>query len=264
MRAVVADSKVGLSRVRPWSIKNAPDKGAIMFKSRFCAVVAAILLLCAFSVQAAPITFNFRFESPTNAAQAVGSITFESTLLPNPGSANIALPDPAVLALSVTISGATAGNGTFTLADFCQINWDTNTATLDFNQQLVGQSTPDEPWGTTYPTGTTLPMSGDFNLLSQCGPPPGASAAYGAGSTTAPNATNGTPAPNGVWWFTLRPGNGNNNGTADPDDMQLVSMIQAGAAPVTTAVPALDARMLLLLAALMAAGGLLAMRRRQA
>lgn len=94
---------------------------------------------------AAPVTLSFTYAN--GAATAVGSITLETTLLNNPGTNLLVLPSPAVLALSVTVSGASAGNGTFGIADFVRVDFDTSGATLDFTQNLVGQSTPGETWG---------------------------------------------------------------------------------------------------------------------
>lgn len=181
--------------------------------------------------QAAPVTFDFTFSSEFNNAQAVGSITFDDAQLQNPGDNSFHPPYLAVLALNVTVSGATAGNGTFTLDDFCEVNFDTNGGTLDFSQELVGQPTNEDPWGSSQ-------LSGDFSL--------GACTPNDAGAPTATEV------------FELMP-----DDDADPSGdnvMRLVSMTPSSSAPVT--VPTLGWQALLLLAGLMGLFGLWTVRRR--
>ncbi len=164
-------------------------------------VISGILFLGVIGiVGAAPITFDFTFsgQSQGNSAIATGFITVtDVTLIPNPslGDMQVNLPNPDISALSVTVSGATSGNGTFGLADFDYIYWDTNGVALDFNQELVGQPTLNDPWGTSSGLG------GDFNLFA-----------------IAP------PAPRGVEHFAL----GANNGGGD--EMLLTSMRARGVA----------------------------------
>jgi hypothetical protein len=173
---------------------------------------------------ASPITFNFSYAG--QGATAVGSITFESTLIANPGINDFSLPNPAVLALTVTVSGASTGNGTFGIGSFDGINFDTGGATLNFAQDLVGQATPGGPWGT--PSG----CCGDFNLF-----------------------TSGPPAPNGVFFFTL---------AADDGDAAVMTIKHV--TPATTVapaqIPALEHWKLGLLALLVAAIGIVLLRRR--
>lgn len=178
--------------------------------------VAICLLLLGSVANATPMTFHFTFQSSTSAAQAVGSITFEATLLPNPGCTDFSLPNPTVLALNVTVTGASSGNGTFTLSDFSDVAWCTYGATLDFNRELVGQPTSGDPWGT--PSGN----GGDFNLFGNA------------------------PAPNGEWYFTLCADGGSE------DCMELATMRLGAAA----AAPALDGwGLILLVTTLIAVGG---------
>lgn len=168
-------------------------------------------------------------------ANAQGSITFESTLLPNPGGTQFNLPNPAVLALTVTVTGASSGNGTFTLADFSAVYWDTGGATLDFNSQMVGQNTPGSPWGTPGGCGGFQgpANAGDFNLIGDFMDFP--------------------TVPVGQDCFTLV-----TDGGAE-DVMGLTSMQLTAAAAPTTPVPSLNAWMLAALAGMLglAAAGLL-------
>lgn len=206
--------------------------------------LTAMLLLAslAATASAAPITFPFRFVDPASTAQAVGSITFEDTLLANPGLNEFSLPNPAVLALTVTVSGSAAGDGSFGIADFDEVVFDTNGGTLDFSSQLVGQATTGGSWGT--PDGN----SGDFNLLSG-GAPKGAER-Y-ADQPNTPGGAN-TP-PNGVFFFTL----GANGGNDEP--MVLTAMGGNGSAPATLPI---GPGAWLALAGLIALGGLVVLRRR--
>ncbi len=192
---------------------------------------------------AAPLTLQFTFDDPASTAQAVGSITFEDTLLQNPGVNDFTLPDPAVLALNVTVSGSASGNGTFTLADFTGVVFDTDGGTLNFGSQLVGQPTSDSSWG--IPDGN----SGDFNLFSG---QPTAPSRYPT-QTAAPTGSN-LP-PDGVFYFTL----GANGGSGEP--MELVGMSVAGAAAAPATLP-IGRSAWLALASLLGLAGLLAFRRR--
>lgn len=217
--------------------------------NRFFAFSACCLFAAA--AQASPITFNFTYSganitppppalaSPKypnapkaasgNSAVITGSVTFESTLLPNPGVLDVNLPNPAVLALNVTVTGASAGNGTYGLSDFAGIVFNTGGGTLDFNQPLIGQPTSTSTWGALPSSGE----AGDFNL-------------FGLGS---PNS-----APIGEDYFTLCTNGGSGDCT------QLVSAINAAAASATPT-PALSTWTLAALAGLLALAGFIGLRR---
>jgi hypothetical protein len=214
-----------------------------MKKSLILASAATLLVSLASSAFAAPITFPFRFADPTGPAQAVGSITFESTLLVNPGANDFFLPDPAVLALDVTVSGSIAGNGSFGITDFNEVVFDTAGGTLDFGSQLVGQPTSGGPWGT--PDGS----SGDFNLFVS-----GGTRAAGERYPSASVVPNGVAAPpNGNFFFTL----GANGGAGE--NMVLTAM----GAPVPPPMLPIGRNALLLMAGLLGLGGVLVLRRRK-
>lgn len=213
------------------------------------AAAAVFLLLVSSVASAAPITFNFAWSGATlgNNARATGFITFESTLLPNPGNAFYTLPSAAVTNLSITVTGAAAGNGTFGLASFNGVTWETNGATLDLGRQLVGQPTPELPWGT--PTGNG--EGGDFNLFSG-GQGVRPTERYAA--RTPDGVVN--PAPTGVLYFRLAA----NGGTGD--NMVLTSFAPSGAGQSFFAnVPATNGFGLAALAAMLALAGVLAARR---
>lgn len=119
-----------------------------------------------------------------NAAVATGTITLDDAILLNPGLNDLFGNPGYVTSFSITVSGASSGNGSWNLADYSEIAWLTDTA-LDLSQELVGQPTSMDPWGTSQPGGT----GGDFNLFD--GP---------AGS------------PQGTFFFELT----TNNGSGDP------------------------------------------------
>ncbi|RZI81599.1 MAG: PEP-CTERM sorting domain-containing protein [Rubrivivax sp.] len=142
-----------------------------IFSQRLTWLAAFTLsFLASATASAAPITFKFEFDGTPfhNTAKAVGWVTFEETTLANSWSDGSSfryhVKEPAeVLDLDLTVTGATTGNGHFTLPDFGLVFWQTN-GTLDFNQPLVGQPTHDAPWATTADF-----YSGDFNLRSSAG-----------------------------------------------------------------------------------------------
>jgi len=108
-----------------------------------------------------------------NNATATGQITLDLTTLPNPGGPAYDMY-PDIVSMSLTVSGAISGNGTWSRSDLAPISnlgtytyWDTGGVALDMNQQLVGQPTTGSPWGT--PDG----LSGDFNFFFTNGGPIG-------------------------------------------------------------------------------------------
>lgn len=210
-------------------------------------LLTGAFLLTAFAgtAVAAPITFPFSFVDPGSTARADGSITFEDSLLPNPGSSFFDLPNPAVLALNVTVTGSASGNGSFTINDFTGVVFDTAGATLDFGIQLVGQPTGGGPWGT--PDG----FSGDFNLFSGGGK---GAARY---TPTQPSPSGSNLPPNGYFYFTLGA-----NGGVD-EQMVLTAMGGNGGPPAAaaTALP-ISKGVLILMAGLLGLGAVVTLRRR--
>jgi hypothetical protein len=213
---------------------------------------AALLLLVASVANAAPITFNFTWSGASlgNNARATGFITFERTLLANPGNNGFALPNAAVTNLSITVTGAAAGNGTFPLAAFTTVVFETNGGTLDLTRQLIGQPTTQLPWGTpTDSLGMQAGDGGDFNLFG--GAPDGVSR-YAARAPAGVVA----PAPVGVNYFRLAANGGQG------DNMLLTSFAPAGQGTGFFAnVPATNAWGIAALAGLLALAGAFAARR---
>lgn len=196
------------------------------------------IVFLAGSAQAAQQTFHFRFEDTVSGAQAVGTITMDPALV----SSNVVFPSPAVTALSVTVTGSTGGDGTFTLADFASMIFDTGGGTLDFSRELVGQPTS---LGRVWGPGSN--GSGDFNLFG---------ATCGGAPATAPAGVPAAQAPVGVDPFLLAAENGT---CTAQEQMELTSFAPAAAA--STAVPALGPRGMLALFGLLLLAAALVRRR---
>jgi hypothetical protein len=105
-----------------------------------------------------------------NTATATGTITLNLADIVNPG-ATFQSVTPFVTDFTITIAGASSGNGTFNFPDF---NGPANlggfylvtAGMLNFTNQLVGQPTPGGPWGSTNDGST-----GDFNVFSNFSDP---------------------------------------------------------------------------------------------
>lgn len=180
--------------------------GSLGLSKRRVAALAALALVAflgaAPSAQADYI-FNCTWSgvSNGNSASATGTIAFKTGLPANPDSSPTTYAMGSdITALSVTVTGASAGNGTFTMGDFTYAYWNTMGSTLDFGRELVGQSIgPGVTWGTAHDG-----SAGDFNLFAAA-----------------------APAPNGTTYFQLT------SNASDGDAMYLTSMI-AVPEPTTT------------------------------
>jgi hypothetical protein len=130
---------------------------------RIALLGAAVLagLLVAVPAQAAPIlSFDLDWSGAPfgNGATATATLNIDAALLSNPGFSL----DTPFSDFSITVSGATIGNGTFTSSggDFASIFLDIPGAlALDLTMELIGQATTFGPWG---PAGG----NGDFNVFS--------------------------------------------------------------------------------------------------
>lgn len=103
-------------------------------------------------------TLNLVWQSPSGAS-ATGSITLDTDQVPQNGEGQ--QPLAGVQSLTVTISGAGAGNGTFTKTEITGVRF-YSMGPLDFSKELFGQAMGDTllPFGTAAADG----MAGDFNL----------------------------------------------------------------------------------------------------
>lgn len=115
-------------------------------------------LFSANSAFAAVTTFDLAWSgaSFSNSAVATGTITVDTALLDNN---TLNFNYAGIQALSITISGASSGNGTYGLSDFTNVVFDNAGVSFDYSAgtNLVGQSTGGGPWGTGF--------GGDFNLF---------------------------------------------------------------------------------------------------
>jgi PEP-CTERM motif-containing protein len=113
-------------------------------------------------------------------AKAVGELQIDSallqTILTKNGSVHDddSYPISDLESLSITVTGASEGNGTFTAADFNSFNWWTAGATFDVTKNMVGQSLTNEfghsvLWGTG---GAGDLNGGDFNFFAKSFPAP--------------------------------------------------------------------------------------------
>ncbi|MFN7138317.1 MAG: cadherin repeat domain-containing protein [Limisphaerales bacterium] len=107
-----------------------------------------------------------------NSATAVGTIAISESDVPQATEEPVIFsPLPSWLVnLSVTVNGATSGNGTFARENFHSLVWDTAGGYLHFTNEVVGFLTQQEPWGTSY-SGS----AGNFNLLGEGDAPTGTS-----------------------------------------------------------------------------------------
>jgi len=160
------------------------------------ALIAGLLLLVTTAYAHTFQTYDLAWSGATfgNNATATGQITLDLTTLPNPAAQGYDLSNDTA-SLTVTVVGASSGNGTWTKADLGFTFWWTGGVALNMNQQLVGQATLGNPWGT--PDGN----SGDFNLFFN---------------------NNG---PSGTFYFTLT----TDGGTQDP--MLLTSFAPVSSTP---------------------------------
>ncbi|OYU16536.1 MAG: hypothetical protein CFE37_00620 [Alphaproteobacteria bacterium PA4] len=113
-----------------------------------------------------------------NAASATG--LFDIT----PGAESqfiLGLPNPAFRILNVTVTGASAGNGSFSESDFVLVAFNASGALLDYSRELIGQDLGNGCTFGDFSLACYGGPSGDFNLFAM-----------------APGAT-----PNGTYYFVL-------------------------------------------------------------
>jgi hypothetical protein len=122
----------------------------------------SLLLAAASATQLDAATFNLQWSGASfgNTATATGTIDLDLSTMPNPVNEGSGSMPTWVNSLNVTVSGASAGNGTFTTTDFGRIIFRSNGFTLNLNTELVGQN-----------GGLFTNSSGDFNIFRVNGTP---------------------------------------------------------------------------------------------
>ncbi|NKI36191.1 hypothetical protein HFP89_13555 [Wenzhouxiangella sp. XN79A] len=219
-------------------------------KSRLLASLALVATFAAAHAGAqTPVEYTLEWSDATGSTTASGFIVLDRDLVATPGDFVWNLPDPAVLDFEITVSGSTSGDGTFTIADYGTIIFDTNGGALDLDAELVGQPTDGDPWGTP-----SAGAGGDFNIFTGGGGGGGEASDDRYANPPAPQGFGGLP-PEGTFFFEISA-----NGGAG-EAMLLTSFRPAGA-PQATTVPTLSAAGLAVLLLTMAVVGTLVMRQR--
>ncbi len=164
-------------------------------------------LLVAGGAGANPVTFNVLWTG-AGSAQATGTITFsDASIFTAGGNCNSTLANCNITAMSITVSGASSGNGTFSASDFTRTFIQVD-APLNISTNMVGQTVGVNTWQAGGGGGAN-----DFNFFC--------------------NFCGGT-APNGFSDFRFR----TNGGSGDP--LTLSSMVAQSPAPAAQAVPTLS------------------------
>lgn len=160
------------------------------FRTFAVAVVAATTLIMNAAADAKVFVVKWSGSQFGNSATATGTFDINTAVYPDlGGTENVNPVGPNFQVLSLKITGASSGNGTFTQSDFGSFVFAANTP-LNYNTQLIGQL-----MGNGYTFGSFGPgyggPSGDFNLFAS-------------------NAS----APTGTFFFRLTTGNGSGDSLA--------------------------------------------------
>lgn len=130
-------------------------------------LVAGAVMATGLQAQAALLTFNLGWSgaSQGNTAQATAVLVVDDSMLPNPGStggngASALFSELGIVRFDLVVTGASSGNGSFSITDFVSVAWDTGDQPLDLTQELVGQDNGQFPWGSQGG------MGGDFNVFA--------------------------------------------------------------------------------------------------
>ena len=146
-----------------------------MYRAVFKVVFVALSLSLAVSslASASVVTEYFAYSGAQfgNNATATGYITIDTGYNFQPGLNAINMQGGAVTDLSMTITGATGGNGTFSTQFFTTWFFDMNSG-LDLTKSFIGQTVTSGAWGPNYINGVNHSV-GDFNFMNKFGAAPG-------------------------------------------------------------------------------------------
>jgi hypothetical protein len=105
-------------------------------------ILAALAIAAAATpALAAPRTYTMKWTSPSPAA-ANGTIVLDDAVCVSPGGNSLMAPVGCIVDLSITITGAVDGNGTFTLANFNDVIFNPSVP-LNWDAELLAQGFSD-------------------------------------------------------------------------------------------------------------------------
>jgi hypothetical protein len=117
---------------------------------------ASFLLAAAACTQLDAANFNLTWSGASfgNSATATGVIGLDLTTIPAAPSHTLPSIPSWITSFTITITGASSGNGTFTLADFNEIAFSSSGFSLNYTTDLMAQN-----------GGTIFSSVGDFNIF---------------------------------------------------------------------------------------------------
>lgn len=133
--------------------------------ARALAALAALFLF-SISAEASVKTFHITWSGDEfgNAITAHGRLTIDTAAIGSSWLDTISIPDPSVLDLRITVSGAGSDDGLYVWPDIIGLSFWTPTP-LDYTKELIGQPLSN---GCTFGRHITDPCgseSGDFNVF---------------------------------------------------------------------------------------------------
>lgn len=110
------------------------------------------------------IRFDLSYTGLDNPATGTGYVVLDDTILPNPGLVTGTAGSVGVVDISLTISGASSGNGTFGLADFESYSWRADPA-VNLDAELLDQA-GFRDWNVFAVSGSDAPTGNIHNHIT--------------------------------------------------------------------------------------------------